>query len=457
MTENGTATRAGVYALFAIVVLGTACGNLSQTAVNAMLGGVMGEFNMDVDLGQWLSTSYMLVLGVTVPAVTFLTRRLSSRQYVLLAFGFFLVGAVVDLFAPNFGVMLVGRILQAISTGMLMPFMQTLAMTSFPPGRQATAMGIAGVALGFAPNIGPSVGGAMSYALGWRSFFVLLVVLGLALGIATLLLVRRAEPLDRTAQLDVLSLVLSTLGFGGVLLGFSNASSYELTSPFIWAPLVLGAAILVWFVVRQRRLAHPLVGMDIFRDARFSRGLLGLCLLYGSYMGITLIVPLYVEDLCGGTALDAGMALLPGTVAALVVNPVAGILSDRFGARPVVVASGVFLAVGASLMVLLDETSPLWLAMVFQGIRAIGVSGMIGPLTSWSLTTLPRPIVADGSGFSIAVRQAVASFATSLMVFAITVGLAAGLGTAALPYHLAFGISAILAVATLVFVTVKVK
>ncbi len=382
--------RMGVYALFAIVVLASASGNLSQTAVNAMLGDIMLQFGLTVDLGQWLTTSYMLVLGITVPVATFLSRRFSVRQHVFIALAFFLVGALADLFAPNFGVLLTGRVFQAISTGMLMPLMQTIAMTRFPRGRQATAMGVAGIAMGFAPNIGPTIGGAMSFSLGWRSFFVLLVVIMLALAAAAAVAIKPSAAPDKSARLDVVSLAQSTLGFGGLLLAFSNASSFSFESPFIWAPLVLGALFLVLFVRRQKRVDDPLISMDIFASRQYRAGFIAQNLLNASFMGVTLIVPLYVEGLCGGTALEAGVVLLPGTVAALVLNPLAGVLTDRVGVRPVALVSGAFLATGAVLMSFLDADTPLYVTTLCQALRAVGVSGLVGPLTSWSLAQLPR-------------------------------------------------------------------
>ena len=449
----------GMYALFTVVVLGSALGNLSQTAVNAMLGEIMLEFGMDVDLGQWLTTSYMLMLGVTVPVATFLSRRFSVRQHVFVGLAFFLAGAVLDLLAPNFGVMLAGRVCQAMSTGMLMPLLQTIAMTGFPPGRQATAMGVAGIAMGFAPNIGPTIGGAMSFAWGWRSYFVLLVVITVALGVAAAVVIKPSEAPDRAARLDVVSLAFSTIGFGGVLLAFSDASSFSFDSPFIWVPLVLGAAFLVLFVRRQNRVDHPLISMEIFSSAQYRAGFVAQNFLNASYMGITLVLPLYVEDLCGGTALDAGIALLPGTVAALALNPLAGFLTDRVGARPVALVAGILLVVGSASMAFLEADTPFALVMLCQGVRAAGVSGLVGPLTSWSLAKLPRPLVADGSSFCIAARQACASFGTSAMVFAITaVGASSwGLADPALAYQLAFGFSAVMAFVTLGFIVAKVR
>ena len=188
-------------------------------------------------------------------------------------------------------------------------------------------------------------------------------------------------------------------------------------------------------------------------------GFIAQNLLNASFMGVTLIVPLYVEGLCGETALEAGVVLLPGTVAALVLNPLAGVLTDRVGVRPVALVSGAFLATGAVLMSFLDADTPLYVTTLCQALRAVGVSGLVGPLTSWSLAQLPRSIVADGSSFCISARQACASLGTSVMVFLIAVAgaSAAGLANPALAYQLAFGFSAVMAVATLGFIVAKVR
>ncbi len=454
--------RLATYSLFAIVVLTAACGNLSQTAVNAMMTAIVEEFGVGVGLGQWLTTGYMLVLGVTVPAVTWMAKRFSVRTHVLAGLGCLLAGALLCLVAQNFACLFIGRILQAVSTGMLLPLMQNIAVSSFPAGKQATAMGIGGVAMGFAPNIGPTVGGVMVDAWGWRSFFLLLAALGLMLLVAALALISRGEALDREARLDALSLALSTLGFGGLLLGLSNASSFSAADPYVWAPALVGAACLFAFVRRQLRVDTPLISMDIFRNRQYIDGFVVLNCLFASFMGVTLVVPLYVEGLCGGTALQAGMVLLPGTVAALVLNPLAGVLTDRFGPRRVCMAGGVALAAGACAMVLLDASSPLWMAVVFQGVRACGVSTLIGPLSQWCLADLPRPLVPHGSSFSIATRQAFASFGTSVMVLLIAAGegLVGAWGfasDAALPYHLAFGFSALAAVATFAVIVRRVR
>lgn len=445
----GAVTEKGrTYALFVIVVLGTAFGSLSQTAVSAMLGGIQAEFGVGTSVGQWLTTAYMLVLGVTVPLVTFLSRRMSTKALVLLALGLFGAGSLLDCIAWDFASLMAGRVLQAVSAGITMPLVQTIAMTRFPASQHATFMGIAGIALGFAPNIGPVLGGALVDTAGWRSFFVLLIALTAVLVAASVLLVRREDRSSGDASLDVPSVLLSTFGFGGLLLAFSNAANFPPASPLVWVPLALGAVCVALFVVRQRRVESPLVSMRIFASARFRASFAVQNCLFASYLGITLIVPLYIQGLCGSTAFEAGLVFVPATVFALVFNPLAGILSDKVGVRPVVVGAGLFLAAGSVGMAFMDASTPLALVMALQTVRGIGVSSLIGPLASWGLSELPRDIMMDGSAFFATVRQVCASLGTAAMVLVITLA-GATAAPAALGYQLAFGLSALLAVATL--------
>lgn len=405
-----------------IIILGSAFGNLSQTAMNAMFGGIAADFSVDMALGQWVTTLYMLVIGITVPVVTFLMRRFSLRGLILFSLGIFLVGCAIDILTPSFAFLLVGRVLQAISAGILMPMMMSVIMVSFPPNKRATVMGVAGIAMGFAPNIGPTVGGYLITASGWRSLFVIMAVIMIVLIVFTCLCVKPGPHMKRTATLDVLSLILSACGFGFLLLGFSNASDTGSAAISIWIPLLVGAVALFLFVRRQKRIEDPLISMDIFDSKKYVVGFWASNFLYASFMGITLIVPLFVENVWGGSALEAGIALLPGTIAALFVNPLAGFLTDKYHARPVVVFFGGCLAFGSVAMIFMDAQTPFWLILVLQGIRACGVSGLISPLTSWSMEDLPNDLMTDASSFGTAARQAIASMGTALMVLMITIG-----------------------------------
>ena len=439
-----------------VIILGSALGNLSQTAMNAMFGGIAADFHVDMALGQWVTTLYMLIIGITVPLVTYLMRRFSLKGLILFSLLLFLAGCVVDIFAPTFVLLLIGRALQAVSAGILMPMMMSVIMTSFPPNKRATVMGVAGIAMGFAPNIGPTVGGYLITASGWRSLFVILAFIMVALILFAQACITRPPRIKRHVSLDAPSLVLSALGFGFLLLGFSNASDTGATLVSIWIPVVVGVIGLVLFILRQKRIDDPLISMEIFASKQYTIGFWASNFLYASFMGITLIVPLFIENVWGGTALEAGLALLPGTIAALFINPLAGYLTDRYHARPVVVFFGACLALGSVSMAFIDQATPFWVILLLQGIRACGVSGLVSPLTSWSMEGLPGKLMTDASSFSTAVRQAIASMGTALMVFMITFG-GQVFGSALLGFQLALGLSGLFAVVMFVMAIARVR
>ena len=446
--------------MFALVTIGSALGNLSQTGLNAMLPSTMIEFGVEVDVGQWFTTGYMLVLGVAVPIATFLMQKLNDRQYMLLGFGLFAAGSLLDFVAPEFFSMLLGRILQAVSVGLLIPKNQTICMTKFPPGKQATAMGIAGIALGFAPSVGPTVGGAMDSAFGWRSFFLLLFVLSATLIVLTFVVVRRPALGDGDARFETPSFILSTLGFGGVLLGLSQASTYGFASMWVWIPVAVGVVCLFLFVRRQRHVEYPLMDLRIFESRQFNAGLMAAVFLFACYMGVTLVIPLYVQDVLGGTSLDAGLVTFPTVFTAILVNPLSGILADKTSPRFSALIFGTFLAVGAVLCCFVGDDTPLWMLSVWQTLRAIGVSGLIGPLLTFSLAGLKGPLIGHGSSAQVVIRQVAATFGTAIMVFCVAALLpfaADGAVGVAVPYQVAFAFSALMGIASLGLIITRVK
>lgn len=444
------------YAMFVIVTLACALGSLSQTVMNSMLDGVHQSFGTDEATGQWLTTIYMLTIGMTVPIVSHISKKLEMRSIILLSLAFLVAGSVVSAAASAFPVLIAGRVLQAIGTGITLPIMQTIAMVRFPKGQNATAMGISGIAMGFAPNIGPLIGGALVGTLGWRSFFWMFVGAIAILVVATLLLVKREEAPVADSSLDFPSFLLSVLGFGGVLLGFSNVSSLGLADPSVWVEMLIGVVCIVAFIVRQGRCAHPLISMRIFSSRRYVVAFIAQNCLFASFMGITLILPLFIVNVSGLDSLYSGLAFLPATIIAVAFNPLAGILCDKVGARPVIVCAAAFLSVGAVSMALIDESTPFWLVTLLQSIRAIGVSSLIGPLNSWGLGEMPHEVMVDATSFFTAARQACASFGTALMMIAITLIGASGASVAA-GYHVAFGISGLCALVVLVCAVLFVR
>ena len=224
---------------------------------------------------------------------------------------------------------------------------------------------------------------------------------------------------------------------------------------------------------RQRVIAHPLICLDIFASRHYRPGFVAQNCLFASFMGITLVLPLFIQGPCHMTALDAGIAFIPATVVALFVNPLAGVLVDKVGARAVCITSSVFLTVGAASFMFVGPGTPLWVLTLLQGVRAVGVSGLVGPLNSYGLSGLSGGLVMDGSAFFATARQVCASLGTALMMLIVTVvgaavavadpaaaGAAAvdgGASLSALPYQLAFALSTLFAAAVLVTALWKIR
>ncbi|MGN0072763.1 MAG: MFS transporter [Coriobacteriales bacterium] len=434
--------------MFAVVTIAAGLGGMTQTALNTLASDVLDSLGVGIGWGQWLATAYIFSMGAAVPLASFLTKRFSLRGLVLAALTLYFAGSLCDFLAINFAMLLIGRVLEAVGTGILMPLLQTIAMTRFPENRHGTAMGIAGIALGFAPNIGPTIGGALSNAFGWRSLFLILVISSALLLVVTVLFVRERTVANPSARLDVLSLVLSTLGFGGLLVGFTSAANIALSDPLVWTPVAVGAVCLVFFLKRQLRLDEPLVNLRIFRSRAYCVSYAAQMGLYGCFLPMTLIIPLFVVDACGYTTLEAGLVLLPGAIAALVFEPGAGAASDRLGPRRVAIFGGVFLVVGAALIAMLPETAPLWVVALSQTLRCVGLTTLIPTTTAWGLHELrAHGTTTDGSSFLIMSRQIFAALCAALMVLLITTfspELAAGTASAtasALGYHLALWLS----------------
>ncbi len=446
----------GVIVLFALVVVGTGLGGMTQTALNTMAADVLADLQTDIGWGQWLTTIYTFCMGAAVPLASYVQRRLSIRTLMLISFGLYLFGSLCDFAALNFPMLIIGRVMEAVSTGILMPLLQTIAMTRFPETMHGTAMGFAGIALGFAPNMGPVLGGAIASGIGWRYLFLILAVASVILIGGTLVAVQERDVKDRAATLDVASLCLSTFGFGGLLLAFTAAANVPLSDPLVWASLLVGIVCLVVFVRRQRHLPLPLVNLRIFSFKAYRANLVSQCFLYGCFVGMTLIIPLTIVEGAGYTAFEAGLVLFPGALAALVFEPGAGWLSDRFGTRRVAIAGGIMLSLGAVTIAFVPLSAPLWVFALCQMVRCMGLTTLIPSTTAAALGPLGREgITTDGSATLIMCRQISAALATAVMVFLLKLFTTAA--TPLLGYGMALGFSGLLAVLCLLCVILFVQ
>ncbi|MDO4399983.1 MAG: DHA2 family efflux MFS transporter permease subunit [Coriobacteriia bacterium] len=450
MQTTGENTKARIgYGILAIMVLGTILGGLLQNAVSTVLPAIMAETGVTVGVAQWLVTMFQLCLGIVIPLVAFLVRRFDVKSLFVVSTALFAAGTFLVAAGDSFTLLFVGRFLQGIAAGVSFPLIQVVVFQNYPRNRWGTIMGIIGLAFGFAPNIGPTIAGICADIWGWRSMFWAVAVLSAVTAVLMAVFLPRGLANGEARKLDWPSVVLSTLGFGGVLLSFTNATDAGPLSAACLIPLAVGTLCMVVFLARQRRIDNPLWDLDAFRDRDFTVGTIMVCLLFSAFIGVTLVIPMGMQAVQGFSTLEAGMALLPGTIAALIMNPLSGILMDRIGVRPVICFGSVLLVAGTIPMMQLGEMTDLWLIMALQGVRTFGISSLIQPISTWSVRSLHGRLIPDGTSISNTLRQVAAALGTSVMVLLMSIGGAAG-SVSAFGVDVAIAFSAVCSVALLV-------
>ena len=414
------------YGILALMVLSTVMGGLLQNAVSTVLPAIIEETHVTVGMAQWLVTMFQLCLGIVIPLVAFLVRRFDVKSLFVWSTALFALGTLLVAATDNFALIFAGRFLEGIAAGVSFPLIQVVVFQNYPRNRWGTIMGVVGLAFGFAPNIGPTIAGICADAWGWRSMFWGVAVLSAVLAALMAALLPRGMVDGEDRLLDWPSVGLSTLGFGGVLLGSTNATDAGPLSVACLVPLAIGVLCMVLFLWRQRRIANPLWDLDAFHDRDFTVGTIMVCLLFSAFIGVTLVLPLGMQEVLGFSTLEAGIALLPGTIAALVMNPLSGILMDRIGVRPVICFGSVLLLAGTIPMMWLSQMDSLALIMVFQGVRTFGISSLIQPISTWSVRSLQGRLIPDGTSISNTLRQVAAAVGTSVMVLLMSIGGAPG-------------------------------
>ena len=258
--------------MLAVLVSGAFVTVLNQTLVTPALPSIMVEMSVDQSTAQWLTTGFTLVNAIMIPITAFLQDRFSTRKLFVFSMSLFAVGTLLAAVGLNFPVLLGGRLVQAAGAGILMPVTMTVLMLVFPVDRRGSAMGIFGLVIAFAPAIGPTVAGFVIDQADWHILFYLIFALAIVIIIPSLFLVDDKAPANKgDSVLDPLSLALSTLGFGLMLYGFSALGSAGLT-PVPLLTCALGIVGVVWFFIRQTRLPHPMLRVDVLKNRRFLVG-----------------------------------------------------------------------------------------------------------------------------------------------------------------------------------------
>lgn len=401
--------------IFLCLVVSGISSSVLSTAMTTALPGVVEYFGISTSVGQWITSGYSLAMGMIMPLTAFLITRFPTKRLYLTGIGAFIAGLLVSIFAGNFALMMVGRVLQACGNGVLMTAAQVVIMTIYPIKKRGTMMGTYGLATTAAPVVAPTIAGLMIDAFGWKSiFYVSLVIMILSFIISCIVFDDVLELHDK--KFDVVSFVESIVAFGGVTLGIGNLSTFGILSIEAGVPLLLGAVVCVFFVTRQYRLEKPFLDVKILVNRNYAVSVISSMVLYLVMMGSSVMMPLYVQSVMGYSAVVSGLVTLPGSLATALVSPFAGKLYDEIGIKKIFVAGSAALVISNIGMFFLSMETPLWTAAALNVIRNISIGSLMMPLLTWGTSNVHPTKMADASSLLTSLRTIAGSIGSAVFV-----------------------------------------
>ncbi|MER7083048.1 MFS transporter, DHA2 family, lincomycin resistance protein [Saccharopolyspora kobensis] len=432
VARSTTPLRAPV--LIGVLVVSAFVMILNETILSVALRDLTVDLEVSTTTVQWLTSGFLLTMAVVIPTTGFLLERFTPRQIFLAAQTLFSAGTLFSALAPGFELLLVGRVVQACGTAVMIPLLMTSVMRLVPEEKRGATMGTITIVIAVAPAIGPTIGGAVLGSLGWRWMFWIVLPLALiALGIGAAWM--RLDSETRAVPLDLFSVLLSALGFGGLLYGLSSigeSSGQHQVAP--WIPIAVGAVSLVGFAARQIRLQRQdraLLDLRPLANRSFGVALLLSALLFMCLLGAgAILLPLYLQTVLHASTFVSGLAVLPGgLVLGLLGRPV-GRLFDRVGARPLVIPGAAAMAVSLCLFATLGPDSSLAAVIAIHVVLMCGLGLMMTPLMTASLSALPDHLYSHGSAILATLQQVAGAFGTAVFV---TVSALASTGASGAP------------------------
>lgn len=393
---------------------------LNETTMGIAIPELNRDLGIPPELGQWLTSAFLLTMAVVIPTTGFVLQRFTTRQVFLAASSIFTAGTVICLVAPGFEVLLGGRVIQAAGTGIMMPLLMTTMMTVVPPRSRGRMMGRVGMVISLAPAIGPTLSGAVLDSLGWRWLFgIILVVAVASLALGARWMTNLGE--STKAPIDLWSVLLSALAFGTLVFGLSQfgaghgaapedvpgGPAVEAAGDPLIAPALLGGlsigfgavmlAIFVWRQLVLQRQSRALLDLRVFTTRNYTIAVIVMGILAMAMFGTLTLLPQYLQNVVGMEALNAGLILLPGSVLMGVLAPLMGRAYDAYGPR-VLLVPGTMLVSGALFFYsTVGQDTPWQVLMATQAAMSVGMAMSFTPLFSASLGSLPRRLYSHGS------------------------------------------------------------
>lgn len=459
-TQERPAVSAGrTPAVVRLLVLATFVVILNETIMINAIPRLMESLQVTEQLAQWVSTAFMLTMAAVIPMTGWFLQRVTTRQAYAIAMGVFLAGTLLSAVAPSFGVLLVGRIVQASGTAVMMPLLMTTLMVVVPEQDRGRVMGNVTLAISVAPALGPTVSGLILQVGSWRLLF--LVVLPIA-ALVTVFGLRKMQNIGEPeiSSIDWLSVVVAALGFGGLVYGLSLFGEGAGHIGLGIGIVVAGCATIGLFVVRQLRLQRkdgPLMDLRVLRHRAYGLSLALLSLGFLALLGSMILLPLYLQNLRSLSPLQTGLLVMPGGLAMGLLGPTVGKVFDRFGSRVLVLPGSIGTVLGLAGLTQVSTTMPYWQILGLHTLLMVSLAATFTPAFTLGMGALPRHLYSHGSSMLGTLQQVAAAFGTALVVTVLSARagdlVSEGVAPAAAQLsgmRLAFLVAAVLALLTVV-------
>ncbi|MEW4843937.1 DHA2 family efflux MFS transporter permease subunit [Staphylococcus aureus] len=405
--------------ILAALLFGMFIAILNQTLLNVALPKINTEFNISASTGQWLMTGFMLVNGILIPITAYLFNKYSYRKLFLVALVLFTIGSLICAISMNFPIMMVGRVLQAIGAGVLMPLGSIVIITIYPPEKRGAAMGTMGIAMILAPAIGPTLSGYIVQNYHWNVMFYGMFIIGI-IAILVGFVWFKLYQYTTNPKADIPGIIFSTIGFGALLYGFSEAGNKGWGSVEIETMFAIGIIFIILFVIRELRMKAPMLNLEVLKFPTFTLTTVINMVVMMSLYGGMILLPIYLQNLRGFSALDSGLLLLPGSLIMGLLGPFAGKLLDTIGLKPLAIFGIAVMTYATWELTKLNMGTPYMTIMGIYVLRSFGMAFIMMPMVTAAINALPGRLASHGNAFLNTMRQLAGSIGTAILVTVMT-------------------------------------
>jgi len=414
LSEN---PNAKVMPIMLSLIIGAFFAILNETLLNIALVTLMEEFSISLPTVQWMATGFMLVMAIVIPISALLLQWYTTRQLFLTTMIVFTIGTIISASAPTFAVLLVGRLIQAVGTGLLMPIIFNVFLLIYPPHKRGKIMGLIGLVIMFAPAIGPTLSGVIVEYLGWRYLFILVIPFAIfSILFASKYLINVSEVTK--PKIDVISIIFSTIGFGSLVYGFSSvgASPDGFLDKTVMIAIIAGVIGIVLFVIRQLKLEEPVMDLRVFKYPMFTHAVLMFLIIIMAMFASEIILPIYMQGPLALSAATAGLVLLPGSILNGIMSPFMGHLFDKFGPRVLMIPASLVLSGTMFMMSRLTTETALWVVILGYILLMLAVSAIMMPAETNGLNQLPKRLYPHGTAVMSTLQPVAGAIGVSVFI-----------------------------------------